>query len=124
MARILVIDDEQMVRRLLRRTLENAGHETMDVESGREAIDLLRLQPVDLVITDMLMPEMDGFELMRTLAREHPGIRVLAISGGGRAGSDAYLPAARVLGAFRTLSKPFGADELLREIEATLREAA
>ena len=118
MVRILVIDDEVLVRDMLRQTLERAGYEVTDAGDGKQGIVQLREQPVDLVITDILMPEQEGIETIGILRKDFPQVKILAISGGGRKGTLEVLPAAQALGAHRTVAKPFERKELLDAVSA------
>ena len=124
MARILVIDDETEMRSLLRAVLEQAGHEVLDAADGNAASELCRGGSVDLIITDLLMPVQDGLEVIVEMKRERPDIKVIAVSGGGRAGQLDLLPAARQLGAARTFEKPFSTRELLDAIAELLPDDA
>ncbi len=123
MSRILVIDDEEPVRLLLRKMLEQAGHEVDVASGGSSGIELYRQRGADIVITDILMPGMDGIETIRQLRRESPGVRILAISGGGRIGADHYLCLAGKLGALSELSKPFSRQSLIDEVDTLLASA-
>ena len=76
--------------------------------------------PADLVITDLIMPEQEGLETITSLKKEYPGIKIIAISGGGRIGPEAYLPAAQELGADRVFSKPFDVRELAETVKELL----
>ncbi len=119
MAEILVIDDEAQMRRLIARILNGAGHTVHQAGNGRDGIALFhRVHPV-LVITDIVMPDMEGIEMIRELRQEAPTIPILAISGGGPA---VYLRAATGLGATATLAKPFGAAAFLSTVERLLKE--
>lgn len=118
MARILVIDDEELVRFSIADILAEAGHEVFEAENGREGIDVLREQPVDIVITDLLMPEQEGLETITTLRSQWPDLPVIAISGGGRTGNLDFLDSAKKLGASATLAKPFSRDEILTVLSA------
>jgi len=113
MARILVIDDEKPIRILLREMLERTGYKVIEASDGKKAMALLREETVDLVITDILMPDQEGLQTIRELRRDYPQIRIIAISGGGAVGPETYLQMAKRLGADRTLTKPFSIDELL-----------
>lgn len=110
--RILVIDDDDQMRVLLRQVMEWAGYEVEEAENGREGMQKQRRQPTDLVITDLIMPEQEGLETIGLLRKEFPRTKIIAISGGGRIGPEAYLPAAQELGADRVFSKPFDVREL------------
>ena len=116
--RILVIDDDDQMRILLRQVMEWAGYEVVEAEDGREGMQKQRHQPADLVITDLIMPEQEGLETIGLLRKEYPQTRIIAISGGGRIGPEAYLPAAQELGADRVFSKPFD----VRELAGAVRE--
>jgi CheY-like chemotaxis protein len=107
MTRILIIDDEEDVRRLLRVVLEAEGLEIAEAEGGAKAIQTFRQQPADLVFCDLFMPDKDGLEVIQELRREFPGVKIIAMSGGGYCGTMALLDVARRLGAIDVLSKPF-----------------
>src|SRR5467141_3322602 len=113
MARILVIDDDDQIRRMLRMMLEMKGHEVLEASNGKEGLRLHRATPAELAITDMLMPEMDGVELMLALRREAPRLKIIAMSGGGRYKQAEALDMAEPLGAFASIAKPFGFDAML-----------
>jgi CheY-like chemotaxis protein len=114
--RVLVIEDNREQRDFLRVALESAGHQVLTAAHGREALGYLNGQSVDVVLTDLFMPEMDGIELIAALRQRFPGIKVLAMS--GRAGVD-YLAVAKELGAARILRKPFGMEELLSAVDGS-----
>jgi len=120
MARILVVDDEDTIRRMLRVALEMEGHEVVDAGDGQEALQLHRTTPVDLVITDILMPETNGLQVILALRRESPQLKVIAMSGGGRFILLEALQAAETLGAFATLGKPFDLEDLLDTVNRAL----
>jgi len=120
MARILIIDDEEQMRGMLRQMLERAGYEVIDAADGKEGMKLFRREPADLIITDLLMPEKEGLETIMELRREFPGTKIIAISGGGREGILDFLPAARKLGACATLAKPFERQEMLDAVAKAL----
>lgn len=122
MARILVVDDDHQVRDMLRRMLERAGYEVDEAPDGRAAIELYRKTPADLVILDILMPEMEGVETMLTMRRRDPGVKIIAISGGGRVSPEIYLDSAQKFGARKTFAKPVEREELLAGIQEALAE--
>lgn len=117
MARILVIDDDEDVRQMLRRILEHAGHEVVEADNGAVGVKLFREEPSDLVITDIIMPEKEGIETIRDLRKLQKEVKIVAISGGGRVGPSDYLTAAKMLGAMKTFSKPFSRQEILDTVD-------
>ncbi len=118
MARILVIDDEQPICTLLRVALESAGHEVMEAHNGRKGLELYRQQPADLIITDILMPEMNGLDTILELIHEFLDVKVIAMSGGTDRGN--FLNTAKLLGARQTLQKPFSMEKLLNAVRYEL----
>jgi DNA-binding NtrC family response regulator len=110
---ILVADDEDSIRSLLEHFLKNGGHQVVVVGNAREACEAMARQPFDLVITDVLMPDGDGLDLITELRKVQPNARIVAMSGGGRylEGSD-YLKLAKGLGAHTAMMKPFTWQEL------------
>jgi CheY-like chemotaxis protein len=120
MARILIIDDEESMRYLLRRMLESEGYTVYEAADGAEGMRLFRQKRPVFVITDIFMPEQDGLETIRMLKCEFPSVKIVAISGGGRNGLLSYLEITRQFGADRILSKPFSKNVLL----AILQELA
>ncbi len=120
MARVLVLDDEEDVRSVLMRALVRAGHQALGAENGLEGLKTARAEPIDLVVTDLVMPEVDGLEFMKQLAQLRPGIPVIAISGGGVWDARSLLEVAGTLGALRTLSKPFELADFLSLVEQAL----
>ena len=118
--RVLVVDDDGDVRELICRMLEREGYRAVSAKDGREALETVgRLAP-DLVITDVVMPGMDGFAMLLELRDRAPGLETLVISGGSRAGADAHLETARRLGARAVLRKPFTREEMLDAVRRAL----
>jgi len=114
MSSVLVVDDEEQVRQLIRETLEQAGHHVWEARDGKEALLLFRQSHADLVIMDILMPDQDGLESIVSLRREYPKVKVIAITGGtDMIGILTFLDVAKMLGATRTLQKPFEMRALL-----------
>ena len=119
MSRLLLIEDDASLRRMLAQMLTRVGFTVSEARNGRVAIKVLTETPIDIVVTDMIMPEMEGVETIRFLRREYPAIKIVAISGGGISSAESYLEIAKKIGAHRTLAKPFMPDELM----AAIREA-
>jgi len=120
MSRILVVDDDESFRQPLCQTLLCAGHEVLAAGDGREALKLYRRQPIDLVISDLVMPGKEGIETMLELRRLQPDLKIIAMSGGGYIQCIDYLQMARRLGANRTLAKPFTAQEVIEAVTSLL----
>ncbi len=120
MARILLIDDDELVRITLGRSLTDAGHFVTLASDGAEGLKKFDGAPFDLVITDIIMPEQEGIETILKLRQHKLRIPVIAISGGGRQRNLDFLKAAREFGADATLSKPFTGPELLAAVDAAL----
>ena len=118
MATILIIDDEEFVRVLLRSALEAVGYEIMEAANGRIGLELYRQRQADLVITDILMPELNGLDMLLELTREFLHAKVIAISGAG--GEQNVLDVAKLLGARRTFQKPFNMPQLLDAVRYEL----
>jgi len=119
MATILLIDDEEQVRMLFQVALEGAGYRVLTAEHGKHGLRLLERQEVDVMLVDLLMPDMDGLELIPLLRKTRPAIKIIAISGGS--GEWDYLDAAKSLGAHATLKKPFSLQELLEAVSSQLK---
>ena len=120
MANILLIDDDDQFRNMLRQLIERKGHDVKEASGGKEGIELYRKNPTDLIITDLIMPGKDGIETIQEFKKDFPDIKIIAISGGGRLGPQDYLHLAKMLGAQRTLTKPIELSELLDAIEELL----
>ena len=116
-ARILVVDDEAGVRRFFRLALEQAGYEVTEAENGKQALEQALAGRIDLLLTDLVMPEKEGIETIRALRQEAPGIGIIAVSG---AFGGMFLSTARMLGADVVLSKPVDVDLLLAKVAAVL----
>jgi DNA-binding NtrC family response regulator len=130
MARILVIDDEQYVRTALREVLEREGFEVCAAGDGRRGLEMLESKGADLVITDVIMPGVDGVATLEQIKEKHPDIPVIVISGGGNIApleyepgaisTSAYLASAARAGASCTLTKPFDRQELVNAVSNLL----
>ena len=122
MARILLIEDNDPVRCVLSEVLADLGHTVVEARNGKEGLELFKHAKADLVITDIVMPEKEGFEVLRELRwKQVPPVVVIAISGGGGSKSTAdYLRMATLLGAARVFAKPFSNEKLLAAINELL----
>ena len=118
MATILLIDDDPAIRMVFQVVLERAGYHVLTAEHGKHGLRLLEHQAVDLIIVDIFMPELDGFELIPLLRESYPASKIIAIS--GVSGEGNYLDAAKYLGAHDTLKKPFSPQALLDMVAAQL----
>ena len=107
MACVLIVDDEPAVRELLKFVLEREGHTVVEAANGRKAMRALMASPVEVVITDIIMPEQEGMETIGEIRRLRPEIKIIAMSGGGRRLAMDFLPMATRLGADMTFEKPF-----------------
>ena len=121
MARILVIDDDNHIRETVRRVLEGRGHNVRVVEDGADGIDSIAEDAPDLVITDIFMPGQDGIETLIELRKAFPMLKVIVMSGGDSTGLMNLLDDAELLGANRTLPKPFTPEELMEAVDTVLR---
>lgn len=121
MARLLIIDDDPIHRTMLARLLTDRGHDVLTEADGRTALEVIQREPLDLVITDILMPEVDGLEIVRTLRKDHPQLAIIAMSAGSRRlSADHMLNVARLLGAHAQLFKPFDDEQLSEAVTLAL----
>ena len=133
MRRILVIDDETDVRDGIKRVLDRAGYSVRVIDNATDAILELRRQVADVVITDIIMPKVNGVDAIECIVREFPMVRIVAISGGGNFDvtgyqpaaitTTAYLAAAKRAGAHCILTKPFESRELIEAVERVMGAA-
>jgi DNA-binding response OmpR family regulator len=120
MARILLIDDDDLVRAMLSRTLAQFGHVVIEARNGKEGMALFTASGADLVITDLVMPEKEGLEVVMELRAGDNPPRIIAMSGGGRRSQADYLTLAKHLGASAILSKPFSSEVLMAAVSGQL----
>jgi two-component system, chemotaxis family, chemotaxis protein CheY len=121
-ARILLVEDDEAVREILRKALASAGHVVDEASNGDVALAAYRREAADLVITDLVMPDKDGLETIMALRKIHPGVKIIAISGGGLSigSGQLYLETARSIGALQVLAKPFTGSALLQAVTEVL----
>ncbi len=121
MGRILVIDDDDQVRSMLRQTLQKDGHEVIEAPDGKAGLRLFQQSAPDLVITDIIMPEIGGIDTILALRAESPNVKIIAISGGGPGReSEVCLDFAQRIGALKTLEKPIRQQDLLSAVRTAL----
>jgi len=116
MKKILIIDDEPYILLMLKKMLERAGYEVDLASNGREGLDLFEKETADLVITDIIMPDKEGLELIIEMKKQKPGLKIIAMSGGGRISPDSYLECATYFGAEKVFQKPFRQKELVSAV--------
>jgi len=120
MQNILVIHDDTLMCLALAKILACAGYNVVQASDGDEGLKLYRTQHFDLVITDLIMPDKEGIQIIRELRKENSQIRIIAMSAGGRGGATDYLKWARLMGAKQCLSKPIRREDLLAAVQAVL----
>ncbi len=120
MQSILVIDDDKLMCMALARILASAGFTVTQAFDGDEGLQLYRTYGFDLVITDLIMPDKEGIQIIRELRKENSNIRIIAMSAGGRGGATDYLKWARLMGAKQCLSKPIKREDLLNAVSTVL----
>ena len=120
MAKILIIDDDPSILTMLKRLLEKAGYEVDTASNGSEGLVRIESCLPDLLVTDIVMPEKEGLELILYLRKEKPGLKIVAISGGGRFNYEGYLTGAKLLGADLTFQKPLVHKEFIQAISDLL----
>jgi DNA-binding response OmpR family regulator len=118
MKHFLVIDDDALVRESIQLMLNDSDYKVDLAEDGVQGIKLFKQNKYDVVITDIIMPNKEGFETISELKRINDSVKIIAISGGSRNGIGAYLPIAENLGAKAILYKPFDESELIQTINA------
>jgi DNA-binding response OmpR family regulator len=123
MPSILLIEDDDLFRDALANALIERGYTVMQARDGDEGLRIFRVEPADLVLTDIVMPNKEGIATVAELRRAHPNLGIIAMSGGLAHNAPLYLKLAGALGANRTLKKPFDLPTLLTAIEEVLAAA-
>jgi CheY-like chemotaxis protein len=116
MAKSLVIDDSALVREVIADLLRDFGYTVVTADNGKTGLEAALSEAPDLILTDILMPEMDGLELIRAVRANSKNVCIVAMSGGGRVPRDSLFQAAASLGASEILPKPFAGEDLLRVV--------
>ncbi|MGD0341127.1 MAG: response regulator [Bacteroidales bacterium] len=118
---ILIVEDNRELREMLKESLTRKRFTVQEADNGKDAIIHFKPGVTDLVVTDIIMPEEDGLKVIMTLREIKPSIKVIAISGGGKAGPASYLNMAKALGADAIYYKPFSVNEMIGKIEELLK---
>lgn len=113
LSKILLIDDDREVRLSIRTVLESVGHEVIDCASAAEGMSAAKNNAFDAAIVDLILPDVDGLEVISEMRKNLPNLKVIAISGGGEMLKKSYLPVAEAFGAIASLEKPFEAQTLI-----------
>ncbi len=124
MARILVIDDDELLRETVREVLEDAGHEVEEAEDGVVGVRVFKEHPADLVITDIIMPNKEGIQTIWEIKQASPSVQIIAVSGGVPGQPESDLPLAETFGAARSIQKPFSPRLLVQTVDELLAQAA
>jgi len=122
MKRVLVIDDDHLFRSMVCDTVRDAGYEVMEAPEGKAGLKVLKSSAVDLVVTDLFMPEKEGLETIRRIVKDHPTLPIIAISGGMKGSTMDFLPMAKILGAARVFHKPLDRKAFLAATRELLGE--
>jgi two-component system, chemotaxis family, chemotaxis protein CheY len=124
MSKILIIDDDPLVRSVIARVLRLEGHDLLVAVDGRRGVELFQSEHPELVITDIIMPEKEGLETIREIRAISPEAKIIAMSGGGRIGNADILAIAAEFGAREILGKPFEPSELTDSVQRCLGAAS
>ncbi len=119
--KILVIDDDPSIREMLTEVLVDEGYSVDAASDGVEALRMIKSSQPQLIVTDIIMPEQDGVGVMLQLSKEHPDIKIIAISGGGRISPESYLYMAEKFGAIKTFTKPFDINDFVDAVKTLLK---
>ena len=122
MAKIFLVDDNAELLAMESMVLRHVGHEVVTAGNGREALLEAQKSTFCPLITDVVMPEMNGLDIIMDLRRRQPLLKIIAVTGGGEMNAVSYLSVARKLGATRTLAKPVSGRQLLSAVTGVLAE--
>ena len=123
MAHILLVEDEQLVSETLASAMVSSGHTVVTASNGVEGLKRFAEQAFDLVVTDIIMPDKEGIEMILDMRRRKPEAKIIAMSGGGRIGSVEFLTMAASVGAMATLKKPIHLAKFLSVLTDSLTQA-
>ena len=124
MALVLIVDDDPTVLRMLTQVMQRDGHTVIQAEDGEVAMRLFRVQPADVIITDLLMPNKEGLELIAEAREVAPAVGIIAYSGGGKIEPENYLEFATGMGADRVFTKPVPITDLSVAVRELLSSRA
>ncbi len=122
MKSVLVVDDEPGMREMVKQLLLNEGYRVLEASNGKHAMEFLKNETPELVITDIIMEEMDGVEIIMEIRENYPDVKIIAMSGGSKISSEDYLESAADLGADRIFNKPFALSDMLNAIKELIEE--
>jgi DNA-binding NtrC family response regulator len=120
MAKVLLVEDDDLVRDMLAQVLRRASHEVETATNGEEAANILKKSNPDIMVTDIIMPQKSGITLISEVKAQHPNMEIIAISGGGRLDPTGYLDLSESLGATVSFEKPIDNSALLMAIDLLL----
>ena len=123
MQTLLIIEDDHHILLMIKRLLEPLGYEIKLASDGQEGLDMFHKFEIDLVITDIIMPEKEGLEIIREMRRDRPDLKIIAMSGGGKISADNYLETAKIFGAEKILEKPFTRKQMVSAVQDLLGES-
>jgi DNA-binding NtrC family response regulator len=124
MTNILIIDDDAAILDVCQHMLTREGYRVVGAQDGDRGIEICHEEPIEIVITDILMPQKEGLETILELKEAFPNLKMIAMSGGGRLEPDGYLIAAEKMGAHSTIKKPFTRRDLLNAVRGVLHNGA
>ena len=122
MKRILIIDDDPVIREIIKDCLEEKEASIELASNGLEGIEMHNKQPFDVIITDIVMPEMEGIELIMKLKKSNAQAGIIAISGAGQSGPGEYLFMAKQLGVDKIHTKPLDTEKLSKDVDELLEK--
>ena len=122
MKSVLVVDDEPGMREMVKQLLLNEGYHVLEASNGKHAMEFLKNETLELVITDIIMEEMDGVEIILEIRENYPDVKIIAMSGGNKISSEDYLESASELGTDRIFTKPFALSDMLNAIKELIEE--
>ncbi|OEU44916.1 MAG: hypothetical protein BBJ60_11980 [Desulfobacterales bacterium S7086C20] len=114
--KVVVIDDNAEIRHVIELKLRTHGYKVITAANGKEGLNLIKSKQPDVVITDIVMPEKEGIEVITEVRRDFPNVKIIAMSGGGLIGPHEYLSWTKMMGVQRTFTKPFAINEILEAV--------